>query len=397
VERIQAYKFRLKVTPPVEQLFRQFAGCCRYVYNKALRWSEERLKNGERRPTYAHMNRELTKWRNDPETPWLYEGSSTAQQYALKNLDRAYVNFYQKRASAPALKKKGVSRDSFQLTAITSTIGTDRIRLPKIGWVKFFASRAIEGTPKNIYVSCRNGKWYLSIQTEREVCDRKHQSESVVGLDLGVSSLVTVSIGEVVPPINPLRSSESKLKRLRRRMSRKVRFSKNWVKAKRKVAKLHEKAANIRLDYLHKLTTNLSKNHATIVVEDLKVKNMTASAQGTVDKPGKMVKQKAGLNKAILDQGWGELVRQLDYKIKWNGGRLVKINPAYTSQTCSSCGHCERDNRPTQSKFSCLLCGFSLNADVNAARNILAAGRAVLACGALSVDDAVKQESTSES
>ena len=149
---------------------------------------------------------------------------------------------------------------------------------------------------------------------------------------------------------------------------------------------LHSRIANIRRDYLHKVTTTVSKNHAMIVIEDLKVSNMSKSAAGTVSQPGRNARAKSGLNRSILDQGWFELRRQLEYKQLWRGGQVLVINPAYTSQKCACCGHTAKENRRSQSKFVCQSCGYTANADVNGARNILAAGHARLAC---KVSDAV--------
>ena len=144
---------------------------------------------------------------------------------------------------------------------------------------------------------------------------------------------------------------------------------------------VHSKIANVRKDYLHKLTTQLSKSHATIVLEDLKVANMSQSAKGTKDKPGRYVKAKSGLNRSILDQGWFEFKRQLTYKQLWRGGKVVMIPANHTSQQCSQCGHICSLNRQSQSVFMCQACNHSSNADINAAKNILAAGHAVIACG----------------
>ncbi len=144
---------------------------------------------------------------------------------------------------------------------------------------------------------------------------------------------------------------------------------------------LHSRIANIRRDYLHKVTTTISKNHAMIVIEDLKVSNMSKSTAGTVSQPGRNVRAKSGLNRSILDQGWYEMRRQLEYKQLWRGGQVLAVPPAYTSQRCACCGHTAKENRLTQSKFVCRACGYTANADVNGARNILAAGHAVLACG----------------
>jgi putative transposase len=177
-----------------------------------------------------------------------------------------------------------------------------------------------------------------------------------------------------------LKQTKKKLAKLQRQLSRKIKFSANWQKQKRKIQRLHSDIANIRRDYLHKTTTKISKNHAMIVIEDLKVSNLSKSAKGTSEQQGKNVRAKSGLNRSILDQGWYEMRRQLEYKQIWRGGQMLAVPPAYTSQRCACCGHTAKKNRQSQSKFECLECGYTANADVNGARNILAAGHAVLAC-----------------
>ena len=184
-------------------------------------------------------------------------------------------------------------------------------------------------------------------------------------------------------PVNSFQKNQKTLARLQRQLSRKVKFSNNWQKQKGKIQQLHSRIANIRRDYLHKVTTTISKNHAMIVIEDLKVSNMSKSAAGTVSQPGRNVRAKSGLNRSILEQGWYEMRRQLEYKQRWRGGQVLAVPPAYTSQRCACCGHTAKENRLTQSKFVCRACGYTANADVNGARNILAAGHAVLACGGM--------------
>ena len=159
-----------------------------------------------------------------------------------------------------------------------------------------------------------------------------------------------------------------------RQLARMVKFSANWKKQKAKISRLHSHIANIRRDYLHKATTTVSKNHAMIVIEDLKVSGMSKSAAGTVDEPGRNVAAKSGLNRAILDQGWYEMRRQLEYKQLWRGGEVQVVNPAYTSQKCACC----EENRQSQAVFVCVGCGYETNADINGARYILAAGHAVM-------------------
>ena len=173
---------------------------------------------------------------------------------------------------------------------------------------------------------------------------------------------------------------ETALRRAQQAMSRKVKFSNNWKKAKARVQRIHSRIGNARRDYLHKTSTAISQNHVMVCIEDLQVRNMSKSAAGTVDAPGRNVRAKSGLNKSILDQGWFEFRRQLDYKLAWNGGYLVAVPPRNTSRTCPCCGHVSAENRQTQAKFECVECGFVENADVVGAINVLRAGHARLAC-----------------
>ena len=260
--------------------------------------------------------------------------------------------------------------------------------------IGFFCHR-----PKyNVTVSQSCGKWYVSIQTEYEVTEPAHASTSMVGLDAGVAKLATLSDGTIFDPVNSFKSNQKKLAKFQREMSRKVKFSNNWKKTQHKIQSLHSRIANIRRDYLHKVSTPISKNHAMIVMEDLKVANMSKSAAGTVSQHGRNVRAKSGLNRSILDQGWYELRRQLEYKQLWLGGQVLAINPAYTSQKCASCGHTAKENRQSQSRFECQECGYKENADINGARNILAAGHAALACGERAVlGRSMKQEPTEAS
>ncbi|WP_152068955.1 RNA-guided endonuclease InsQ/TnpB family protein, partial [Escherichia coli] len=218
----------------------------------------------------------------------------------------------------------------------------------------------------------------------------------MVGLDAGVAKLATLSDGTVFEPVNSFHKNQKKLARLQRQLSRKVKFSNNWQKQKRKIQQLHSRIANIRRDYLHKVTTIISKNHAVIVIEDLKVKHMSKSAAGTISQPGRNVRAKSGLNRSILDQGWYEMRRQLEYKQLWRGGQVLAVPPAYTSQRCACCSHTAKENRLSQSKFVCRACGYTANADVNGARNILAAGHAVLACGGMVQSDRPLKQEPSE-
>ncbi|EFE7304943.1 TPA: RNA-guided endonuclease InsQ/TnpB family protein [Escherichia coli] len=366
MKRLQAFKFQLRPGGQQEREMRRFAGACRFVFNRALARQNENHEVGNKYIPYGKMASWLVEWKNATETQWLKDAPSQPLQQSLKDLERAYKNFFRKRAAFPRFKKRGQN---------------DVFRYPQGVKLDQENSRQVTGVVKNVTVSQSCGKWYISIQTESEVSTPVHPSASMVGLDAGVAKLATLSDGTVFEPVNSFQKNQKKLARLQRQLSRKVKFSNNWQKQKRKIQRLHSCIANIRRDYLHKVTTTVSKNHAMIVIEDLKVSNMSKSAAGTVSQPGRNVRAKSGLNRSILDQGWYEMRRQLEYKQLWRGGQVLAVPPAYTSQRCACCGHTAKENRLSQSKFRCQVCGYTANADVNGARNILAAGHAVLACG----------------
>ena len=355
---------------------RRFAGACRFVFNKALALQKERHERGEKKLGYAGLCKMLTEWRNSTETPWLKDAPVHPLQQSLNDLERAYKNFFEKRAGFPRFKKKGVS-DSFRYPdpkQIKLDQGNSRIFLPKLGWLRYRNSREVLGTVKNVTVSLSGGKWFVSIQTEREVAQPVPQSTTAVGIDMGIARFATLSDGTFYAPLNSFRRHEKTLRKAQQALSRKVKFSNNWRKAKARVQRIHARIANVRRDYLHKCSTAISKNHAMVCIEDLQVRNMSKSAAGTLDNPGKNVRAKSGLNKSILDQGWFEFRRQLDYKLAWSGGLLITVPPQNTSRTCPCCGYVSADNRRTQTRFRCMECGFEEHADVVGAINILSRG-----------------------
>lgn len=383
MKRLQAYRYQLIPSGQQERQMARFAGCCRFVFNMALAMQKERHERGEKKLGYAGLCKALTGWRNAADTEWLSEAPTHPLQQALKDLERAYTNFFAKRAEFPRFKKKGRG-DSFRYPdakQIKLDQENSRIFLPKLGWMRYRNSRKVLGTIKNATVSRRNGKWFVSIQTEREV-EIPIAKGDPIGIDMGIASFATFSDGNGVEPLNSFRRHESRLRKAQRAMSRKTKFSKNWRKAKARVQCIHTRIVNARKDFLHKLSTEISKNHAIVCVEELQVGNMSRSANGTSELPGKNVRAKSGLNKSILDQGWYEFRRQLDYKLAWNGGWLIAVPPRNTSQTCLACGHVSSENRKTQADFRCMACGFEENADVVGAVNVLRAGLARLACQA---------------
>ncbi|MDX7693859.1 transposase [Aeromonas caviae] len=379
MQRLQAFKYELRPDGQQQLRMRRFAGSCRFVFNKALALQQERFEQGEKKLGYAELCKQLTQWKSEDSTAWLAETPSQPLQQTLKDLERAYTNFFAKRADFPRFKKKGLS-DSFRYPqGFKLDQANSRLFLPKLGWLRYRNSRDVLGVIKNITVSQSSGKWYAAIQTEREVEVPVHQG-TAVGLDMGIKRFVTLSDGSHKDPLNSFKAHEKALRKAQQAMSRKVRFSRNWKKAKARIQRIQTHIGSARRDYLHKISTAISKNHALVCVEDLQVRNMSKSAAGTTDTPGRNVRAKSGLNKAILDQGWGEFRRQLDYKLAWNGGHLIAVPPKNTSRTCPCCGHISADNRQTQATFECVECGFKENADLVGAINVLRAGHAQLAC-----------------
>jgi putative transposase len=366
----KAFQYELKPNGADRRAFARFAGIARKVWNLAL--SQPQYLS------YAQNCKLLHGWKT--EFSWMREAHSQILQQKLKDLDCGFKNFFEKRAERPAFKKKGKSADSFRFPqGFKIEEGNDRVYLPKIGWVCYRNSRALRGVAKNVTVSRKADRWFISIQTEFEV-EQPVAIGDAVGIDLGVVRFATISDGTVVPPLNIFKRYATDLRKAQQAMARKKKFSNNWKKAQANVQTIHVRIANARRDFLHKTSTTISKNHAMVVMEDLQVSNMSRSAVGTVEQPGRKVRQKAGLNRAILDQGWAEFRRQLEYKVLWAGGLFIAVPPHNTSQTCPGCGHVSADNRKTQACFLCMECGLEENADMVGAINVLRAGHARLAC-----------------
>ena len=376
MQRLQAYKYELKPNGEQQRNMRRFAGSCRFVFNKALAMQKENHVAGGKFAGYVGMANLLPGWKT--ELSWLADAPSQTLQQTLKDLERAYKNFFAKRADFPRFKKKGMG-DSFRYPqGFKLDQGNSRVFLPKLGWIRYRNSRDMLGMAKNITVSSNGGKWFVSIQTEREVEQPVPAAATAIGIDVGIARFATMSDASFLAPLNSFKKHQQRLAKYQRRMSRKVKFSNNWKKAKARVQKIHTGIANARKDFLHKATTTISQNHALVCIEDLQVRNMSRSSKGTSEQPGKKVRQKSGLNRSILDQGWGEFRRQLEYKASWHGGLVLAVPPHNTSRTCPCCGHIAKENRQTQAQFLCVECGYANNADVVGAINILSRGMQIL-------------------
>ena len=374
---LKAFKFELMPNGAQIRRLKQFCGCSRFVFNRALVYRNEQYEADKSfKFSYNKIANLLPEWKR--ELTWLKDCHSQVLQQALKDLESSFKNFFAKRSDFPKFKRKG-EKDSFRFPqGCKLEQQNNRIYLPKIGWIRYRNSRAIVGEMKNVTVSRKCGKWYISVQTEFEQKTPQPKGGEI-GIDMGIVRFATLSSGECFEPINAFKNMKGKLAKLQRRLKNKVKFSQNWQKLKAKIAKLHHKISNIRKNYLHQISSQISQSHAIVYVEDLQVTNMSKSAKGDVEQHGKNVKQKSGLNRMILDQSWFEFRRQLDYKLLWNGGHLVAVPPQNTSRTCPCCGYTAKENRQTQADFECVECGYTENADVVGAINILRRGQEILA------------------
>ena len=372
----KANLYRLYPTPEQSAQMAQIAGACRFVYNLALEQRRDWYRPG-RSFNFASQCREVTALR--AEVDWLRACPVHTLQQALKDLDRAYQNWWAGRAEAPSPRKKGLN-DSFRFPDPVSIKvertgkSSGRIKLPKLGWVSLRGWHTIPGDICNATVSRRAGQWHVAVQWQREAPEPAPSPLPAVGIDCGVAVFAALSDGTNVAAVNHGKKALRALRKAQRSASRKKRGSSNRRKAVRRIARIQMRVANARKNFLHEQTTTIANNHGTVVVEALKVRNMSASAKGTTAEPGKRVRQKAGLNRAILDQGWGMFGVLLAYKLAERGGTMIEVPAHYTSQTCGECGVVDARSRRDQARFVCTGCGHDANADTNAAVVILRRG-----------------------
>ena len=334
------------------------------MYNRALVYQNEQYeKDKSFKFSYTKLANLLPEWKQ--EFPWLKDCNAQVLQQSLKDLESAFRNFFEKRSDFPRFKHKG-SKESFRFPqGFKLEQQNNRIYLPKIGWVRYRNSRKVIGKIKNVTVSQKCGKWYISIQTEFEV-ETPKPNGGEIGIDMGIVRFATLSNGQHFEPINSFKTYKGKLAKLQRQLKSKSKSSNSRKRLNAKIAKLYHRIANIRKDYLHKISNTISKSHAVVYVENLQIKNMSKSGI-------------SNLNRAIMDQSWYEFRRQLDYKLLWNGGYLIPVPPKNTSRCCPACGYTSKDNRQTQANFECVECGYTENADLVGAINILKRGQELLA------------------
>jgi putative transposase len=372
----KAYRYELDPNNSQRSTLFQHAGVARFAYNWGLEQRIMRYKNsqGDERFTDAMRQHKDLNALKKKAFPWMYECSKCAPQEALRDLHRAFKNYYRglksgQKVGFPRFKRKGV-RDSFRLTGIIR-FEERKLQLPRIGKVRIKEKREKyhNGRILSITVTRRADRWFASVTVEEEVPDPNPINGPSVGVDLGIKTLATLSDGTTFANPRALRTQLRKLRRLSRALSRKKKGSKNRERARHKLAKLHLRIFNIRQDTLHKLTTYLAKSHSRIVIEDLGVSGMLKNRR---------------LARAIAEVGFYEFRRQLEYKCRWYGAQFITTPRTYpSSKKCSSCGCKKKSLSLSEREYDCEQCGLRIDRDLNAALNLVTVSlpETLTACG----------------
>ena len=375
----QGFVYALRLKAQRQVLLRRWVGCRRFVFNAALKYQNAELAAGRGRPGYPALSTWLLGLKKVH--PWLCEPPAQALQQALKDLCTAWERKSKSKFGPPRFKKRGKG-DTIRLPQYCRyNAEAGVIHLPKLGIVRLRHSRIAEGALKNVTLRLQGQRWVAALQTEREIQVPTPVATAAVGLDFGVNVCIMPSAGTPIELPSRISRYERRIRRLQQSVSRKQRVSANRRKAVARLGACFRRMAAARRDFLHQETTRLVATHALIAIEDLKVKAMTASAVGTIEVPGKNVRAKSSLNRAILRNGWSMARSMLQYKAAWRGVKLVAVPALFTSQTCATCGHRASESRKTQALFQCVACGHTENADRNAAENILRRAQQQLARG----------------
>lgn len=388
-------RYRLLPSPAQEAGLLDLSAHARFVWNLAVEQHRHWHPGRRSAPGYLEQCKQLTAAR--AEYPWLAAGSQMVQQQALRDFAQAMAAFFnpQNPARRPTWRKAG-RNEGFRIVGqrgrqwdvhrLSRHVG--QVRVPKVGWVRFRWSRQVPPGVKSYRVSHdQAGRWHVAFTAIPEPIPAPNNGK-VVGIDRGIAVSAALSTGELkhVPALTP--QERARRLRLERKLARAIRGSKRRRRIRLALARLRARETDRRKDWVEKTSTDVVRRFDVIRVENLKINHMTRSATGSIESPGRRVRQKAALNREILRSGWGLLVRRIENKAP---GRVERVTPAFTSQRCSACGQVDGESRKSQAVFLCTACGFSDNADVNAARNI-AAGHAVTARGGDGVARPVNRE-----
>jgi putative transposase len=364
--------FRYRIYPSAEQSVRLLAWehALRFLWNIALEQRRLCLKKPRDERVYLSafdQSNDLTELRAS--LPWLADVPRNVCGQLLADLASAWQRCFAGTCEAPRFKAKG--RTVLGLCEPHPGIWRldgSTIRFPKLGNLRAVVHRPLEGKPKRCTIKRDGDQWFASIVCEIDLPDPVPRHEPVVALDRGVVNLIADSDGVAVENPRFYTQSMKRLGRAQRGLARKKKGSKNSAKARARVAAIHRRVRRQREHVVQNLSAAYAKNHGTVVVENLSIRSMTKSAAGTKEAPGSRVRQKSGLNRSILDAGWGRLTECLRYKLAWGGGQYAEEVAAFSSQTCNACGHVSAESRRSQAVFACVSCGEAEHADVNAAK-----------------------------
>jgi len=357
VKITKTYKYRLRLSKKQSETLDNWINTSRAIYNVALETKIYAYQTHKVSLSKFDLMKQLTECRK--EFDWVNNVPSQTLQDVIERMDKAYQTFF-KGGGFPKFARK----DRYNSITFKSIIQVSDyvFKLPKIGTVTIFKDRQPKGQLRRATVTRENDKYYISILTIQEQKPISISSDSQVGIDMGIVHFATLSNGMHIENPKYTKKYERKLRIEQRSLSRKSKGSGNWNKQKQRIAKLHTKIKNTRKDFLHKQSYFIVSNFNLIAVEDLKVKNMIKFGH---------------LAKHINDASWSEFFIQLEYKSEWYGNTFVKVNPKYTSQTCSACGEVNSKSRISQSEFVCVKCGHIENADINASKEILKRGEGI--------------------
>jgi putative transposase len=369
----RAYKFRLKPTTEQVEALMRFAGARRFIYNWALERRKQSYKATGKAVSWTALSVELTALKAQPEYVWLKEIDSQVLQQALTDCQRSFDNFFAKRARFPRFKSRKEGVQGFRIPQRVM-IGESSVKVPKIGSIHLRQSREIIGRTKSAtFKRDAGGHWYVSTIAEFELPARPpvliSTEADVVGVDVGLKAFLATSEGKEIEAPKFFRRAERKLRRAQRSVSRRIKGSKRRAKAKLSVAKVHHEIRNQRADFIHRKTINLVRENPAISIEDLNVRGLARTK----------------LSKSVLDAGWGMFSRQLEYKTRWYGRHLVKIDRFFpSSKLCSLCGYKNESLQLADREWNCPDCGTHHQRDLNAARNIRAEGYRILVAAGMS-------------
>ena len=378
----KTYKFRLHPNEEQQATLNQWFAGSRWLYNACLEqrslWYDHwKTWGGEKPKLTAYSQDKLCGWatlKQYDDLAWIAEMPSECRQIALQDLDKAYDKFFKGGGYPKWRNARDNNSVRFQVWRGDNAnvrFGKDCVKIPKIGWIKYNKHKKPYGRFGQATIKREGKRWYITLSVSQGERELNPDINNAVGIDMGVAVPAMLSTGEYMPKDLGLKTLDEKKKYYQRKVSRCKKGStrrRSWIQ---RLAEQNRKISARRKSTAHEATAYITDKYSVIAVEDLKLSNMTKSAKGTIENPGKNVKAKAGLNRELANVAPHQFVEMLKYKAARKGGEVIKIDPKYTSQACSNCGTIAKENRKTQADFKCVDCGFEMNADMNAARNIL--------------------------